>query len=103
MHLYSLRERIYAQAEQHSQDTFVERFSGAFELIETSRIQYMMRLPSQEDILNLLMMTPYFWTMSAQTRTQLAALHEWETQVDMFCNLLERRAASPAAIQQPDQ
>lgn len=103
MHLYSLREQIYDRAEQHSQDAFVERFSDAFRLIETSRIQYMMRLPSQEDILNLLMMTPYFWTMSAQTRTQLAALSAWETEVDMFCNLLERRAAGSAAIEQPDQ
>lgn len=100
-HLYSLREQIYVHAEEHSQDSFVERFSVAFQLITTSHIRYTMRLPSQEDITNLLMMTPYFWNMSAETKQQLAALREWETEVDMFCNVLEPRATAAAATDAP--
>lgn len=94
-HLYRLREQIYTQAEQHSQDTFIERFSNAFRLVKTSRICYTMRLQSQEDIMNLLMMTPYFWNMSTEAKQRLGALSELEIEVDMLLNVLEKRDSAP--------
>lgn len=96
-HLYSLREQVYAQAVQHSQATFIERFGQDFTLIETHPIQYPLSLPSQTEIMDLLLMTPYFWRMSAEARARLEQLPRLETEVDMLVSILEKPDGASAA------
>lgn len=96
-HLYRLREQVYTQALQHEQEPLAERFGQSFRLSATASIQYPLSLPGQAEIMDLLLMTPYFWRMSAEARARIEELPRLETEVDMLVHVLEKPGPASAA------
>jgi 23S rRNA (guanine745-N1)-methyltransferase len=55
-----------------------------FELIDAHRIRYKLRLSGGQAVADLLLMTPYFWSVGPQDRDRLARLEALDTEVDVL-------------------
>jgi 23S rRNA (guanine745-N1)-methyltransferase len=73
-HLYELKQRVYEQAIEHEVEALIPE---GFELLSQSHVQFTMSIASPQHRENLLMMTPFYWTISAQNKRLL--LEELDT------------------------
>ncbi len=58
-HLYGLKEILYVSARKHEEKDTI--FKG-FKLISHKEIKYNISVENEEDVKNLITMTPYYWT-----------------------------------------
>jgi 23S rRNA (guanine745-N1)-methyltransferase len=91
-HLFTFKELLYETPEQH--DT-VDTLAGepGFELIDTHTIRYPLTLRGPGQVANLLLMTPFYWSVSQDTRDRLAELDSLDTEVDVVVHAYRRTAA----------
>jgi 23S rRNA (guanine745-N1)-methyltransferase len=89
-HLQSLREIIYTEVREHSQSAILEQHRGLFKPMQGSNITYETKLESSEEIMNLLMMTPYFWNIDVITKTKIQALQRLPLEVDVSVSIFEK-------------
>jgi 23S rRNA (guanine745-N1)-methyltransferase len=81
-HLFALKQLLYDTPEPHdSADTLADE--DGFELIEEHSIRYPLTLRGPKQVANLLLMTPYYWSVDQATRDRLAAIDELDTEVDV--------------------
>jgi Methylase involved in ubiquinone/menaquinone biosynthesis len=85
LHLLTIEE----QKEQH----VIEQFASSFTLLTSEPVTYELTLP-QEDLTRVVMMTPNYWHLTAEQRTQMAALSALKTTFDFRC-LLFCRTVTP--------
>lgn len=99
-HLFSLKQLLYEAPTQHAP---AEALAGepGFELIGSHRIDYMLLLRGARQVANLLLMTPYFWSVDATTQTRLAATEALDTEVDVVVRAYRRTAISDGATERP--
>lgn len=89
-HLQSLREIIYTQVREHSQSAILEQHRGLFTPMQGSNITYETELTSSEAIMNLLMMTPYFWNIDVMTKAKIQALQRLPLEVDVCVSIFKK-------------
>lgn len=88
-HLFSFKELLYDTPAHHEPaDTFAEE--SGFELIDTHSIRYPLPLRGPGQVANLLLMTPFFWSVDAATRDRLARLDALDTEVDVVLHAYRR-------------
>jgi 23S rRNA (guanine745-N1)-methyltransferase len=93
-HLQSLREIIYTEVREHSQSAILEHHRGLFTPVQGSNITYKTELTSSEEIMNLLMMTPYFWNIDVITKAKIQALQRLPLEVDVCVSIFEKAGQS---------
>lgn len=88
-HLFSLKELLYDKPAKHEPaPTLADEPS--FRLIGTHRIQYDLPLRGQGEVANLLLMTPYYWSVDQATQARLADLASLDTEVDVIVHAYRR-------------
>jgi 23S rRNA (guanine745-N1)-methyltransferase len=93
-HLQSLREIIYSQVREHSQSAILEQHRGLFMPVQGSNITYETELTSSDEIMNLLMMTPYFWNIDVITKAKIETLPRLPLDVDVCVSIFEKAGQS---------
>lgn len=86
-HLMELKEKIYRQALQHDDDKSpVEHLA----LIHEEKLSYQMVLPTGNDVLNLLSMTPFAFKASEQIKKDLGQVTDFHCQADFMLRLYQK-------------
>ncbi|WP_340677932.1 methyltransferase domain-containing protein, partial [Paraglaciecola sp.] len=67
-HLFELKQQVYDQAQKHETTTILPE---GFSLVAQTRLSFEIQLNTLEQRQNLLMMTPFYWTISAQKKQLL--------------------------------
>lgn len=78
-HLFELKEAVYTTPRLH--DAAIKQIDG-LKLNYQESINYKLNLSEQNDILNLLTMTPYYWNGDRETKDGFDALTELQVQVE---------------------
>jgi 23S rRNA (guanine745-N1)-methyltransferase len=99
-HLYSFKQLLYDQPAEHEPaDHFAD--DPAFELVGSVRSRHPMHLRDAESVTNLLVMTPFFWTLNAAARARLARVESLDTEIDVLLRCYRRTSAPPAPQRAP--
>ncbi|MDP5132050.1 MAG: methyltransferase domain-containing protein, partial [Paraglaciecola sp.] len=67
-HLFELKQYVYEHAVSHDVDTSIP---AHFNLVSQHRLAFTLRLDSDSERESLLMMTPFYWTISADKKREL--------------------------------
>ncbi|WP_068381220.1 putative RNA methyltransferase [Paraglaciecola hydrolytica] len=67
-HLFALKQQVYDTPQKHQLDNTVPE---GFSLVSQTRLSFTMHLTRLEQRQNLLMMTPFYWTISAEKKQLL--------------------------------
>jgi 23S rRNA (guanine745-N1)-methyltransferase len=85
-HLYELKEVLYEKARKHDNKEMV---AAGFRFLENREIKYRIHIDIQEDIRNLISMTPYYWSISEETRRNMNEIKALTTtlhfNIDVYC------------------
>lgn len=90
-HLFRFKELLYESPAAHEPVAMLADESG-FELIDTHVIRYPLSLRGPGQVANLLLMTPYFWSVDDETRARIGTLDVLDTEVDVFLHTYRRTA-----------
>lgn len=88
-HLYSFKELLYDTPSQHEPSDTLAGEPG-FELMSTHRIRYKLAMRGPGQVADLLLMTPFFWTVDQATQARLARLDSLDTEVDIVVHAYRR-------------
>lgn len=88
-HLFSFKELLYDTPTRHEPADTLAGEAG-FELIDTHSIRYPLSLRGHGQVANLLLMTPFFWSVNQDTRDRLATLDALDTEVDVVVHAYRR-------------
>ena len=88
-HLYSFKELLYDRPAEHEQADLLAAEPG-LELVETRRIRHPLRLRGNQQVSNLLAMTPYFWSADAAAQARLARVAGLDTEIDVVARVCRR-------------
>lgn len=94
-HLFTFKELLYETPERHEPVDTLAAEAG-FELIGTHSIRYPLCLRGAGQVANLLLMTPFFWSVGQATRERLAELVSLDTEVDVVMHAYRRTAQQDA-------
>lgn len=94
-HLFSFKELLYDTPERHGLVDALADQAG-FEMIDTSSIRYPLSLRGSGQLANLLLMTPFFWSVDQATRDRLAELDSLDTEVDVVVHAYRRTVRQDA-------
>jgi 23S rRNA (guanine745-N1)-methyltransferase len=90
-HLRQLRSNLHLlDIEEHKQQHVIDQFAHQFDLITSTSLAYNLHL-SNEEIRQIVMMTPNYWHLSAETRRAMDNLEQIDTEVACTCLLLQRQ------------
>lgn len=95
-HLFSFKELLYDSPAQHEPVPMLAEETG-FELIDTHVIRYPLSLRGPGQVANLLLMTPFIWSVDADARIRLAALNALDTEVEVIVHTYRRTKIALAA------
>ncbi len=90
-HLDALRAILYTTVQPHSPMPALMAGDTLFEPSGSTRIRYPIVVDSPEQIMNLLVMTPYYWNINRDTRTRVEALSRLEVTVDAYVHVFRPR------------
>ena len=80
-HLIELREKLYEEITKTEFDP-VKNMGEDFELVDHQQVSYQNTLSSQQQIQDLLLMTPHNWRTKADKKEALASLEELTVTID---------------------
>lgn len=86
-HLLELRKIIYPKIMERYSKT---RCPNGFEIIKEDKIKFNIHLTENQQIKNLLAMTPHYWKISAERREKLYAMKELYTTADVEFYILKK-------------
>ncbi len=89
-HLYSFKELLYDTPAKHEPAPPTLAGESGFELINVHRIRYKLALRGPDEVANLLVMTPYYWSVDQATQARLAELGSLDTEVDVIVHAYRR-------------
>jgi 23S rRNA (guanine745-N1)-methyltransferase len=88
-HLFSFKELLYdAPARHESVEPLADE--PGFELVAQHRIRHPLALRGPEQVANLLLMTPFFWTLSAEAQARLGEVTSLDTEIDVVVRAYRR-------------
>ncbi len=82
-HLLSLRKLIYDKVRPHQAAKHEKGLTEYFVRDASERVNYELHLNGAETILDLLAMTPYYWSISAEKKATLAKRQKLDVSVDV--------------------
>jgi 23S rRNA (guanine745-N1)-methyltransferase len=89
-HLLQLRSSLHLlNIEEHKQEKIREQFAADFDFVTSSDLNYVLHL-KHDEIMQVVMMTPNYWHLSAEQRAAIENTESVETEV-AFTSLLFRR------------
>jgi len=94
-HLDALRAIIYPSVVPHLPAPALMDVDTRFNLSGSSRVRYPIDLESQEVIMDLLSMTPYYWNISLETKSRVEACSRLRVTVDLSVNVYSARVIPP--------
>jgi 23S rRNA (guanine745-N1)-methyltransferase len=93
-HLNGLREIIYPVVREHGESSTAEKAKDLFSPSAVSRITYQLVLANNQEIVDLLAMTPYFWNIDRNTKTRVESLDRLSLDVDVEIRVFNKREPS---------
>jgi len=88
-HLYGLKRLVYAEPERHEpQDPL--RGEPGFEPVGEHGIRYPLAVRGEGRVADLLVMTPFYWSVPDAVRDRLARLDQLDTEVDVVVHAYRR-------------
>ncbi|GCE10723.1 putative RNA methyltransferase [Tengunoibacter tsumagoiensis] len=92
-HLLQLRERLHLLTiEENKQANVLAQFAAHFALVKSEQISYPLTLQSEE-IRQVVMMTPNYWHLSAETKQAMEELEKIETKAEFIGLVLQKKGA----------
>jgi len=92
-HLDSLRGLIYASVQAHPHMPALMADDTLFERIASTRVRYPIVVDAPQQIMNLLVMTPFYWNISRATRGRVEALSSLALTVDAYVSVFRPASA----------
>lgn len=92
-HLHQLKALVYKSVKGH---TGIQTPEG-FENTGSVQLRYNISLRMQQDIQNLLLMTPFYWSASKETQAKIASLDHLDIDTDFDIRLFRKKAARPSS------
>ncbi len=90
-HLYAMREALFEEVNPHEPNKFVEQLTANFELIRDLVVDAPMCL-KQQDLKNLIAMTPYAYKAKAELRAALEAKGNFELKAQFQLYLFKKKS-----------
>lgn len=90
-HLQELAELIYDEFRPH-QSKVIAKMSPLYSLTANDMLEYTIKLDNQEDIINLLKMTPYYWNISKEKLSHIESLETLELTCHFEVLLFDKKA-----------
>lgn len=87
MHLFELKEALYEKARKHETE---ESSLEGFKCIDHEEIQYSIEVNHNEDIRNLISMTPYYWSITNQVRDNIDIIASLKTTLHFNINVYSK-------------
>lgn len=81
-HLSGLVKLVYDNAEPHRDDKDPIKGNTKLRLIDTKEIKDIIKIKGQNKIMDLLSMTPYYWSINLERKQKLEQLEELTTDID---------------------
>lgn len=97
-HLNGLREIIYPVTREHAAPAIIEKAQELFAPATVSRITYPLALASNQVIMDLLAMTPYYWNIDRETKGKVAVLERLELDVDVEIRVFKKKSGDGELI-----
>jgi 23S rRNA (guanine745-N1)-methyltransferase len=96
-HLFSFKRLLYDTPAGHEP---ADQLGGepAFELVDTHRSRHPVRLRGREAVANLLLMTPFYWTLNADGHTRLAEVDTLDTEIDVVLRVYRRTTVGAGPV-----
>jgi 23S rRNA (guanine745-N1)-methyltransferase len=89
-HLIELREKLYEEITKAEFDP-VKNMGEDFELVDHQQVSYQNTLSSQQQIQDLLLMTPHNWRTKADKKEALASLEELTVTIDAQIHIFKAK------------
>lgn len=86
-HLFGLKKLIYDTPREHDDEVPVPE---GFELIERVILQDNLHLQENQDIADLLAMTPYYWHLPESRQQEISLLAELHTEIHFVLNIYKK-------------
>ncbi|MCF6218856.1 MAG: 23S rRNA (guanine(745)-N(1))-methyltransferase [Gammaproteobacteria bacterium] len=86
-HLFGLKKLIYDTPKEHDE---AESVPAGFEWLDRSVLCDAIKIENNQDIANLLAMTPYFWQLSKSRHQEIAALSTLNTEISFIINIYRK-------------
>jgi 23S rRNA (guanine745-N1)-methyltransferase len=90
-HLIELREKLYEEITKAEFDP-VKNMGDDFELVDHQQVSYQNTLSSQQQIQDLLLMTPHNWRTKADKKEALASLEALTVTIDAQIHIFKAKA-----------
>lgn len=89
-HLFAIREALFEEVKPHEPNKFVQQLAQDFELIESQVVSADLTLPQQQ-LKNLIAMTPYAYKAKVERRNALEALAEFKVTAQFQLYLFQKK------------
>lgn len=90
-HLIELREKLYDKITKVEFDP-VKNMGDDFELVDQQQVTYQNTLSSQQQIQDLLLMTPHNWRTKAENKESLSSLEELTVTIDAQIHVFKAKS-----------
>jgi 23S rRNA (guanine745-N1)-methyltransferase len=90
-HLIELREKLYDKITKVEFDP-IKNMGDDFELVDQQQVSYQNTLSSQQQIQDLLLMTPHNWRTKAENKESLSTLEELTVTIDAQIHVFKAKA-----------
>ena len=87
-HLWGLKQAIYDIAHENDGREDMPEF---LEQIDRIRVKYWAHLDSNEHIMNLFSMTPYYWRTSPHDKAKLEGIDQLDTEIDVIISVFRKK------------
>lgn len=90
LHLKEFMEKVSGRFKEHAGNTPVILEGQNLKLIDLDEIKYEIFINSKEDAINLLAMTPYYWTLTMEQQENLQNFTKISTQVNFRIHTIRK-------------
>lgn len=97
-HLIELREKLYDKITKVEFDP-IKNMGENFELVDHQQVSYQNTLSSQQQIQDLLLMTPHNWRTKAENKESLASLEELTVTIDAQIHVFKAKAVEVEIVE----
>lgn len=97
-HLIELREKLYDQITKVEFDP-IKNMGEDFELVDHQQVSYQNTLSSQQQIQDLLLMTPHNWRTKAENKESLSSLEELTVTIDAQIHVFKAKAKAVEIVE----
>lgn len=92
-HLIELRQALYEEVNTPKVPSLDRAFAQGFELVSESALQHKTPALQQDDIQDLLLMTPHYFKASTESKSKLAQIESMTFTIDVVIRVLQKSTA----------